>query len=137
MHVGQVVLTRQRLGMLAGHIEDVSVQHHLTAVGAYRVDLDARGGAGHDDDRTQPHTGCGQCQTLGVIAGRSGDHTALAFLFAEAAQFVVGATQLEREYRLQILTLEPHTVAESLAQFSGKLQRGLNRNLIDVGTGKT
>ena len=46
--------------------------------------------------------------------------------------FVVGAAQLEREYRLHILALEQHAIAAACRQDGLKFQRRLVGNVIDA-----
>ena len=109
------------------------MQHHLATVFAHRFDLDLGGGARHHDHRARTHGAGGQGQTLGVVAGGGTDHAALALRFTQPRQLVVGATQLERKHRLQILALKQHAVANAARHQRSGMNRGFNGHVVDAG----
>ncbi len=114
-------------GMFIGLVVAVAVQHGARAIAAHRRDLDLRGGARHDDQRLDPAFAGAQRHALRVIARRSGDHAPRAFLVGQVRNLVVGAANLEREHRLQVFTLHPYRIAQSLTEarrgFQGRLAR--------------
>ena len=108
------------------------MQHHLAAARAHAFDLDLRGGLRHHDGCLDTQFARRQCHTLGMVAGRGGDHAAGQFFWAQLRQFVVRPTDLEGEHRLQILALEQDTVAQPLAQLASALQRGFDSDVVDA-----
>jgi hypothetical protein len=65
-----------------------------------------RGALGHDDDGVHAE-GAGRVgDGLGVVAAGVGDHPSPALFRREGGDLVVGAAQLERAGRLQVLRLE-------------------------------
>ncbi len=110
----------------------VTVQHHLAATGTHAFDLDFRGGLGHHDRCLDPQHLGRQGQALGMVAGRCGDHAARTLFIAELGQLVVGTANLEGEHRLQVFTLEPDLVAQSLGELAGGLQRGFHGNIVNA-----
>ena len=113
-------------------VETVAEQHDLATAPAHGVDLDARRRARHDDRRRDPELGRCQRHALGVVAGRGGDDAAGPHLGRQADDLVVGATDLEREDRLQVLALEEHRHAEPLRQARHRVERALDRDIIDA-----
>jgi len=45
---------------------------------------------------------------------------------------VIGATQLEGKYRLQVFALQQHRIAKALGQAGHGIERGFNRHVIDA-----
>ena len=120
----------QRVGQRLG--ERIAMQHHLAATRTHAFDLDLRGGLGHHDRGLDAQLAGRQGQALGMVASRSGDHTAGQFFRAQLRQLVVRPTDLEREHRLQVFTLEQNLVAQALAQLPGALQRGFDSDVVDA-----
>ena len=70
----------------------------------------------HHDRRAAAEPLRGERHALRVVAGRRRDHAARAARAGgRLRHLVVGAAQLEREHRLQVLALEQHAVAEARA----------------------
>jgi hypothetical protein len=120
-------------GVGVGVGEGFAGQHHFATVALHRVDLDRRGGGGHDDDG--PHTQYlgRQGDTLGVVAGRGADDAALEGGRAEAGHLVVGAAQLEAEHRLHVLALQENLVVDAHRQIGSRVEGRLNRHVVHLG----
>ncbi|MOA63359.1 hypothetical protein D3C78_1890570 [compost metagenome] len=58
--------------------EAFAMQHHITAARTHTLELQGWRGGGHDDSCLQTQMGSGQGDALSMVAGRSGDHAALA-----------------------------------------------------------
>ena len=67
-----------------------------------------------------------------MIAGGRRDDPARALLGGERRELVVGASELEREYRLKVLALEPHFAAEPGGELRSQLQRRLAGHVVDA-----
>jgi len=94
-----------RLGGRFG--QRVAVQHHRRAMAARVADLGVgRKGRHHDGGRNTEAPGV-IGDALRVVAGRHGDHAALALLVCELQQRVQRAAFLERGGELQVLELDP------------------------------
>jgi hypothetical protein len=90
----------------------VAHQLDLHAVAAHGIDLDGRRGARHHDAARDAELAGREGDALGVIAGRGGHHTGGAFGGIQPADAVVGAPDLEREHRRQILAFDEDRSAE-------------------------
>ena len=128
--VALLVHQLQRIGQRLG--EGIAVQHHLAATGTHAFDLDLGSGLGHHDGGLDPQHLGGQGQALGMVARRCSDHATGALGVGELGQLVVGATDLEREHRLQVFALEPDLVAQPLGELAGGLQWGFHGNVINA-----
>ena len=109
----QSPLARHLDRLLVGVVEIVAVQHHLPAEVAHRLDLDVRRGLRHHDHGRNAATARRQRHALRVVAGGGADHSAAGDRLREVRDLVVGAAQLEREDRLQVLALEQDPVTEA------------------------
>ena len=109
----QPPLARYLDRLLVGVVEIVAVQHHLAAEVEHRLDLDVRRGLRHHDHGRNAAAARRQRHALGMVAGRGADHAAAGDGLGEVRDLVVGAAQLEREDRLQVLALEQDPVAEA------------------------
>src|SRR5262245_60876553 len=67
-----------------------------------------------------------------MVAGAGGDDAAGSLLRRQMRNFVVGATQLEAEHRLEILTLEEHRISEATREAWGRIERRLTCHVIDA-----
>ncbi len=105
MHQHQVELAADGLGVIAGLVVAVAVQHHLRPEAAGMLDLHGRRGLGHDDGDRRPQPLAMIGQTLGMIAGRGGDDAAPTLFLAQAQQLVQRAALLEGGGELQVLEL--------------------------------
>ena len=108
MHERQIALAHDGLRVFVGAVVVVAMQHHFATEVAHRAHLDVRRGLRHHDDR-------------GDAAALAASATPCAWLPADAQMtprlrdrvrqvrdLVVGAAQLEREHRLQVLALQQH-----------------------------
>src|SRR5205809_4535147 len=117
---------RKRLGVR------IAVQHDLRASRQHRVDLDARRGHGHHDHRPAAEALRGEGDPLRVIAGARRDHPPGEARTRQPGHLVVGAAQLEREYRLQVLALDEQAVAQAPGQPGRELERCFARHVVDA-----
>ena len=117
---------RKRLGVR------IAVQHDLRAARQHRVDLDARRGHGHHDHRPAAEALRGEGDPLRVIAGARRDHAPGEARTRQPGHLVVGAAQLEREYRLQVLALDEQAVAQAPGQPGRELERRFARHVVDA-----
>ncbi|MNG20836.1 hypothetical protein D3C84_1051270 [compost metagenome] len=108
------------------------MQHHLATARAHALHFQLGGGARHDDGGFHPQVLGRQGQALGMVAGRGGDHAARQLFRGQLGQLVVGAANLERVDRLQILALEQNLVAQPLGELAGGLQRGFHGDVVDA-----
>ncbi len=116
VHQDEVELAADGGGMLAGLIVALTVQHHLGAELAGMLDLHCRRRLGHDDGHRHPQPMAVIGQGLGVVAGRGGDHPALALLLGQSEQLVQGPTLLEGGGELKVLELDEDLRARDLGQ---------------------
>jgi hypothetical protein len=133
MHEREVALAHDGLSVFVCAVVIVAVQHHLAAEISHGAHLDGRGGQRHHDGGGDAAALRGQCHALRMIAGRGADDTALRHRVGQVRNLVVGAAQLEREHRLQVLALEHHGVADAARQARRRLQWGLHRHVVDAG----
>ncbi|MNH31116.1 hypothetical protein D3C79_914510 [compost metagenome] len=110
--------------------EALAVQHHLAAPRTHAFNLELRGGGWHHDGRAHAQLAGGQGDPLGMVAGRRGDHPALALGRAQAAETGVGTADLEGKGRLQVFALEQHLVAEAARQGRRRLQGRFDRQVV-------
>ncbi|MCY1526536.1 hypothetical protein D9M68_615660 [compost metagenome] len=134
MDEGQFFLLFQDLRVRVGVGEALAGQHHLAAEAADRVDLYLRAGGGHDDDGAAAQPTGRQRHALGVVAGRRGNHPAVARRRAQVGHLVVRAAQLEAEYGLGIFALEQDRVRYPLGQQRRRFQRRFDRDVINLGS---
>ena len=130
---GQALLGLEDPRLGQGLVEGVAVEDHLGPAGPARIDLDRRRGARHHDHGPRPELGGRQGYTLRVVARRGADDPAGDLVRAQARHLVVGTAQLEREDRLQILTLQQNRPAESLREARHRVERALDRHIVDAG----
>ena len=133
MDKGHAVFGFQLFGVQVGIGKRFTMQHHLAAAPRHAVDFHLRGGHRHDDGGFAAQPLRRQRHALGVVAGRGGNHPALALLGGELGHFVVGAAQLEREHRLQVFALEQNGVVQAARQAGGRVQRGFDGHVVDAG----
>jgi hypothetical protein len=113
-------------------VHRIAVQNDLGPPLGHRFHLDARRGYRHDDGRAAAELLRRERHALRVVAGARRDHAARELRRREARHLVVGAAQLEREHRLQVLSLEQQAIAEPARQAGRHLQRRLLRDVIDA-----
>ena len=130
----QLAFARERQRVLVGVVEVVAVQHHLAAEVEHRLHLDLRRGLRHHDHRGDAAPARRQRHALRVVAGRGADHAARRDrLVDEVRDLVVGAAQLEREDRLQVLALEEARRLPSRATRRGAASSGdLDGDVVDA-----
>ncbi len=129
---GLALLRLDLAGMGIGLVEAFAVQHHLAAAASDRLHLDVRGGLRHHDGGPDTEFLRGQRDTLRMIAGGGADDAALEGLLRQAHHLVVGAAQLERKHRLQVLALEAHGHTEPLRQPRHGVERALDGDVVDA-----
>src|SRR6185312_12944425 len=143
MHEREISLTAQLRCALVRRIVVVAVQNRLAAEIDDRLNFDLRGRLRHDDHRGHAASASGERDALRVIAGRRAYHAAARDCLREMRDLVVGAAQLEREDRLQVLALEQNARAEPLREPWRRIERRFDRyvvnarleNAFDIGTG--
>ena len=108
------------------------MQDDLRAARLDRGDLDVRRGHRHHDRRRAAEPLRRERDALRVVAGGRRDHAARAFGRGQVRHLVVGAAQLEREHRLLVLALEQHAVAQAMRQRHREVERGLDRDVVDL-----
>ncbi len=132
MDVGQPFGLRDFQRAFIGFLVVVAMQNDARRPVADGFHLDVGGRLRHDDShRNTQLFGC-QRHALRMIAGRRGDNAARLLLFRQMQHLVVGASQFERENRLQILALDQHIVVEARGQGRRRLQRRFRRNVVDA-----
>lgn len=113
-------------------VERRAVQHHLSAEVARCHNLRDRRELRHHDHRWNAEDARGKRHTLRVITSAGGDHAALALLFAQVGDLVVGAANFERAGALQRLRFEIDARAQ-LAREAQLRQHGRLDDLIAQG----
>ena len=73
-----------------------------------------------------------QRHALRVVAGRGADDAALRDRVRQVRDLVVGAAQLEREHRLQVLALQQHRVAEARATGAAPVRAAIRSRRLDA-----
>ena len=109
------------------------MQNGLGPQRLHGIDLDSGRGSRHDDQRPNPQLFGGQGDALRMVTRRCSNHTRLSSGFTETGDFVIGAPQLEREYRLQILALDVNRVTQPATEPCRIIQRAFDRHVIDAG----
>src|SRR5687767_9932776 len=66
-----------------------------------------------------------------MVAGACRDHAAREALARQPRHLVVGAAQLEREYRLQVFAFQQQAIAQALGKRRRRLERRLGRDVVD------
>src|SRR5262249_59516875 len=122
-------LQPQRLGVRLR--VGIAMQAHLRAARAYRIDLDAWRGHRHDDGGAAAQALGGKRDALRVVAGARGNDAAREARARQSRHLVVGAAQLEREYRLEILALDEQAVLQPLREGPRRLERRFPRHVVD------
>ncbi len=132
MDEGQGVFTFETERVEVGVRIAVAVQHDVAAVGPDSIDLESRGGHGHDDHRLAPEPlGC-ERHALGMISRRSTDDAASKLFCRQMRHLVIGASQLEAEYRLAVFALQEHLVRKTFGEASRGLQRRFDGDVVDA-----
>ena len=132
MDISHAMAFFQHTRMFRGFGVRITMQHHLGAARAHRIDLDVGGGHRHDNGRRATQLLRRQRHALGMVAGRGRDHAAGQRIRLEVHHLVVGAAQLEREHRLHILALEQDAVVRAPRQVRRRFQRCLDRHVVDA-----
>ncbi len=133
MDEGRAGFLFQRAGVGVGVVEAFAVQHHLAAQALNRRHLDAGRGGRHDDGRRRAALRRRQRHSLRMIARRGADDAARQFGLAQGRDPVVGAADLEREDRLQILALQQGGATDPGRQPLQRVEGGLLGHVIDAG----
>src|SRR6202022_4361631 len=76
----------------------------------------------HEDRALYPKLGAGEGDALGVVPGARTNDSAAPIFVGERTDLVVGATDLERPYFLQVLALYEHGGVELFGEPLGRLQ---------------
>ena len=130
---GQALFFLQRGGVGVCIRVTVAKQHHLAAQAAHRIHLELRRGGWHHDHGARAQLVRTECHALRMVAGRGADHTFFELLRAQLHHLVVSAAQLETAHRLLVFALEQHRVVQPPPQSARRLQRRLDRHVIDTG----
>ena len=105
-------------------LEGRSGQLGARAVVARRLDLRHRRLGGHEDRRLDPGLARGPRDRLAVVARTRRDDARLALGFAQRADLVDGAADLERARALERLGLQVHGTARHAAEGLRGVERG-------------
>jgi hypothetical protein len=132
MHVGERAAALELQSLLVGLGVGIAVQHDLGAARRDRVHLDARRGDRHHDHRLAAQALRRERHALRMVPRARRDHAAAQARLRQPGHLVVGAAQLEREYRLQVLALDQHAVAEALGKPRRRIERRLDRHVVDA-----
>ncbi|MCY1439036.1 hypothetical protein D9M71_552550 [compost metagenome] len=132
-HEGRAFAVGQLQGMGQGVGEAFAVQHHLATARTHAFNLEFRGSGRHNDGGAHAQLASRQGDTLGMVAGRSGDHPALALGRAQATEAGIGTADLEGKGRLQVFALEQHLVAQAARQGRRRLQGRFDRQVVNRG----
>src|SRR5690606_10021748 len=108
-----------------------ALEHDLGAQAAGALDLDVRGGDGHDDDGGDLEEPRGEGDGLCVVAGGKGDDAGPALLLGQARDHGVGAPQLEGADALEVLALEADLGAGLVRQPVGREERGPDGDAVE------
>ena len=130
---GQAPLLGQDGGSAVGVAVGLTMEHDLRSGRPHRIDLDARCRHRHDDDGVAPQPVRREGHALRVVAGRGGHDPCRQRRRGQLRHLVVGAADLEREDRVQILALEQHLVPQARAQSRGGIERRLRDDVVDRG----
>ena len=123
MHPGQIALVRHGFGARLRLRDAFTVQHDLGAVGLGRRHLHERRRHRHHHARRNPQARSVIRHRLGMIAGRHGDHAALAFGFVQRRKLAARAALLERVGDLEILVFDVDLGAGQRRQFRRRQHR--------------
>ena len=109
------------------------MQHYLATPMTDSVDLDLRRGDRHDDGGSDAELLRREGNALGMIAGRGTDDALVARRRREACDAVIGAADLERKDRLQVLALQQDLAVKARAEARHRVKGALDRHVIDTG----
>ena len=132
MDEGEAALLLERHRLRIGVGVAVAEEHHLGAERADRGDLERRRGRRHDDQRLATESTRREGDALRVVARRGADHAARQRLRREVRHLVVRAAQLEAEHRLGVLALEEDPVVEPRRERRRRIERRLDRDVVDA-----
>jgi hypothetical protein len=113
-------------------VEIVAVHDDLATEIEHRLHLDGGSRLRHHDHRRDAAATRSERHALRMVAGRGADHAPFGHGLGEVDDLVVGAAQLEREDRLQVLALEEDAIAEAPRQARSTLERGLDGDVVDA-----
>mmetsp|Transcript_4371 Transcript_4371/g.27830 ORF Transcript_4371/g.27830 Transcript_4371/m.27830 type:complete len:227 (+) Transcript_4371:1174-1854(+) len=108
-------------------------QHHFGSKTFHVGHFDVWCRHGHADDGAAAQLGRRHGHALRVVSGRGAHHAIFPGFGVHAHHLVVGATQLEGENRLAILSLQPQFVADGFRQPREKVQFALARDVVHLG----
>ena len=130
MNEGQFLRGGQVECVRACLIKVVAMNDDRCAQLADGVDLDIWRDVGHGHGGINSKMACGQGYPLSMIAGRGAYHASLLLFLSQRFQSGIGATQLERKNRLEILALEVHLDAQPFRKGIEVLQGSLTHEII-------
>ena len=105
MYKGISELLRQLIGVIAGLIEHIPLQHHVGAVALGAVYLHERRGRRHNNRCLAASQFCRVCNALCMVSSRCGDQTALFLLIAQGADLIKCTSYLVSTCILHIFRL--------------------------------
>ncbi|MNV00271.1 hypothetical protein D3C71_904300 [compost metagenome] len=132
----QVLLLRQRLRMGEGvgvGIPGLDHGNGRAAMGAHGIHLDLGRRLRHHDDGAHAQLGRRDRDALRMVAGRGGDHAAVARGLRRVAHLVVGAAHLEGKHRLVVFPLQMDGVLQPRRQAPSGVQFGFAGDVVDPG----
>jgi hypothetical protein len=124
VHEHQAAFLLQQQRMLVGRIVAVAFDDHGRAERPGLLDFHERRAARHDDGHRHVQALAMVGEALGVVAGRSRDHSTPLLVGRQLQQFVQRAALLVGGGELQILELHPHLGAGNRRQRPGIAARG-------------
>ena len=134
MDEGETSLRLKPTGLGVGLVKALAVEDHTATLPSHSLNFDRGGGARHHDGGLSTQPLSRESHALSMIARRSTDHPTLESLPWQARHLGVGAAQLEREYRLKVLALEPNRASQALRQARHGIERALDRHIINPGS---
>ncbi len=130
MDEGRAGLLHERLGVGVRVAEAVAYENDTRPVAAYGLHLDGRRRARHDDRRLDTQAVRTERYALRVVPGTRRDHAAGPLVRGHVHETVVGAADLERVHRLEILALEVELATGGRGKLRGTRERRLNGDVI-------
>jgi hypothetical protein len=131
VHEDEAAPSADALRLLVRVRISVAVELHFGAACLHGVDLDARRRHWHHDHGPAAQALRRERHALRMVAGARRDHATAQARLGQPGHLVVGAAQLEREDRLQVLALDEERVAHPARQRARRLEGCLGGHVVD------
>jgi hypothetical protein len=133
MHEHEVPLACEHDRMLICRIVVVAVKYDFAAKIGHRAHFDLGGRQRHHDHGWNAPGAGGKCDALRMVTCRGANDTAGRAGGRQLGDLVVSAANFERKHRLQVFPFEQDAILETAGQTRGRVQSGLDGDVVHFG----